>query len=282
MKRDLFSKNINNILSLAKSRTYNTAQINMFCNELKEKNYIAQSMTHNDFIKRLIELQKKQINITMNDKYLSIYSYDENVSENKMLLGFRKKSFFSMSSALNVLGLSDFRDNFIFLSQELSQKNVLEVNNSLSQSSIDSAFKKDYRRTHMVGKYEDKHIVFLSPKYTDYYEVITNNDGIRVSSVNRAFVEMIVNVQYFKNSKSIIEVFEPLKDKLDLDIIYNVIGKFDFIYPYFQSIGFYLHQIGFTNEELNKFKGKVEDLQFYTDKKQSNYQYDDYWQMYYI
>ena len=44
MKRDLFSKNIDNILSLTKSNTYNTNQINMLCNELKEKKYIAQSM----------------------------------------------------------------------------------------------------------------------------------------------------------------------------------------------------------------------------------------------
>lgn len=282
MKRDLFSKNINNILLLAKSKTYNTAQINMFCNELKEKNYIAQSMTHSDFIKRLIELQQKQINITMNDKYLSIYSYDKEVSEIKMLQGFRKNSFFSMSSALNILGLSNFRDNFIFLSQELTQKNVSEINNSLSQNSIDSAFKKDYRRTHMLGKYENKNIVFLSPKHTNYYEVITNDDGIRVSSINRSFVEMIVNVQYFKSSKNIIETFQPLKDKLDIDIIYNVVEKFDFIYPYFQSVGFYLHQIGFTNKQLNKFKDKVENLKFYTDKKQENYQYDNYWQIYYI
>ena len=254
----------------------------MFCNELKEKNYIAQSMTHNDFIKRLIELQKKQVNITMNDRYLSIYAYDEDVSENKMLQGFRKNSFFSMSSALNILGLSSFRDDFIFLSQELSQKDVSKMNNPLSQDSIDNAFKKNYRRTHMIGKYEDKHIVFLSPKYSNNYEVITNEDDIRISSINRAFVEMIVNVQYFKSSKNIIEVFTPLKNKLDIDIIYNVVKKFDFIYPYFQCVGFYLHQIGFKKKKLKKFKAKVGHLKFYTDKQQDSYQYDDYWRMYYI
>ena len=282
MKRDLFSKNVNNILSLAKSRTYNTSQINMFCNELKEKHYIAQSMTHNEFIKRLIELQKKQINITINDKYLSIYAYDIEVSETKMLQGFRKNSFYSMSSALNILGLSDFRNDFIFLSQELSQKNMADDNNPLAQDAIDSAFKKNYRRTHMIGKYEDKHIVFLSPKYSNNYEVITNEEGIRLSSINRAFVEMIVNVQYFKSSKNIIEIFTPLKKKLDLDIIYSVVKKFDFIYPYFQCVGFYLNQIGFKKKKLKKFKSKVEQLKFYTDKQQDDYQYDDYWQMYYI
>jgi hypothetical protein len=282
MKKDLFSKNINNILSLAKSKTYTTAQINTFCNELKEKNYIAQSMTHDAFIKRLIALQKKQINITMNDKYFSIYSYDEDVTEYKMLLGYKKNSFYSMSSALNLLGVSDFRNNFIFISQELTKKNVSNNESSLSQDSIDNAFNKDYRRTNMVGKYEDQHIVFLSPKHTNYYEVITNSDGIRLSSINRAFVEMIVNVQYFKSSKDIIDVFKPLKNKLNIDAIYNVVEKFNFIYPYFQSVGFYLYQIGFKKNKLIKFKNNVGKLKFYTDKKQDSYKYNDYWRMYYI
>ena len=282
MKRDLFFKNIDNILLLTKTKTYSSSQINALCNEAKEKHYIAQSMSHSAFIKRLIDLQKKQVNITMNNKYLSIYSYDEDVSEAKMLQGFRKNSFYSMSSALNILGLSDFRSNFIFLSQELSQKNVSGINNSLSQESIDNAFKKDYRRTHMTGEYEDKHIVFLSPKYTDYYEVLINDEGIRTSSINRAFVEMIVNVQYFKSSNDIIDVYKPLKNKLDIETIYKVVEKFDFIYPYFQCVGLYLHQIGFSNKELHKFKDQVSNINFYTDKKQNNYKYNSYWKMYYL
>lgn len=282
MKKDLFSKNIDNILSLTKSKTYNTSQINMLFRETKIKNYIGQSMSRSSFIKRLLELQKKQVNITMNDKYLSIHSYDNDISETKILQMFRKKSFYSMSSTLIILGLSNFRDNFIFLSQELSQKNTSTTNKSLSQDSIDNAFKKDYRRTNMIGEYEHKHIVFLSPKHTNYYEVITNEDGIRLSSINRAFVEMIVNVQYFKSSKEIINTYKPLKDKLDIDIIYNVVERFDFIYPYFQCVGFYLHKIGFTNKDLKRFKTKVSNISFYTDKKQNNYQYDTYWKMYWV
>jgi hypothetical protein len=216
----------------------------------------------------------------MNNKYLSIYSYDDKVSETKMLLGFRKNSFYSMSSVLNLLELSDFRDNFIFLSQELPHKNLQK--NSLSQLAIDTAFSKKYRRTQMIGKYKEKNIIFLTPKYTNSYEIITDKEGNRFSSINRAFIEIIVNVQYFKNSLNIIELFKPIKNKLDINTIYSVLVVFDFIYPYFQCIGFYLHKIGFKTEELQAFKSRVENLKFYTDKEQESYKYNEYWQMYHI
>ncbi len=280
MNKDLFSKNIENIVKLMKNQTYTATQLNKLHSKLKQNRYIAQAMPFTTFLQKLIKLQKKQINITMNNKYLSIYSYDDEVSETKMLLGFRKKSFYSMSSVLNLLGLSDFRENFIFLSQELPNKNLQK--NSLSQIAIDTAFSKKYRRTQMIGKYKEKNIIFLTPKYTNYYEIITDKEGNRFSSINRAFVEIIVNVQYFKNSLNIIELFKPIKNKLDVNTIYTVLAVFDFIYPYFQCIGFYLHKIGFKTEELQAFKSRVENLKFYTDKEQESYQYNEYWQMYHI
>ena len=63
--------------------------------------------------------------------------------------------------------------------------------------------------------------------------------------------------------------------------MYKIVERFDFIYPYFQSVGFYLEQIGFTKEQLHKFKEKITDLKFYTEKQKDQYEYDEYWQIYF-
>jgi len=282
MKRDMFSKNIDKILELIKSRTYTSMQINTLRNELKEKGYISQSMTHEQFVKRLNEYQVKKIDISINDGYLSVFTYDKEVSESKMLLGCKKNSFFSMSTALNLQGLSNYRKNFIFISKELSAKHTDEQRKPLLQDSIGLAFKKDYRRTQMVGKYQEKHVVFLSPKNTGNFEVLTSDDGLRMSSINRSLVEMIVNVQYFINSLNIINTFIPIKNELDVDIVFDIVKKFDFIYPYYQCVGFFLEQIGFSKKELLKFKNEIGELNFYTDKNVEEYEYDTYWKMYHI
>jgi len=280
-KRDLFSKNISIILSLTKDRTFTTTQLTKFCKELREKGLVAQRFSHYNLVTELSVYLAKHITIEIDNDFQSIFSYDKAISVDRMLLGFKKNSFYSMSSALHKLGVSEFRREFIFISQELSKKNVVRVEN-LSQDAIDSAFRKDYRRTHKIGKYEEKHLVFLYPKNTDSFEVITRKDGVRHSSINRAFVEMIVNVQYFKDSLHIIDTFKPLKSKLDPDTVFEVVKRFDFIYPYFQCVGFYLEQIGFNKSELEKFKSKVGELKFYTDKKKDSYLYDEYWRMYYF
>jgi hypothetical protein len=103
-----------------------------------------------------------------------------------------------------------------------------------------------------------------------------------VSSINRAFIEMIINVQYFRNSLEIIDTFIPLKEKLDIDEVFDIVEEFDLIYPYFQCVGYYLERIGFTKDELTAFKDEVSELKFYTDKNQDTYKLDEYWNMHYI
>jgi len=281
VKRDLFSLNIDKIVSLAKSQTFTPIQLNLFCNELKEKGYIARSMNHSKFIERMSQLLQKKIDIAFDDRFVTLYTYDKDVSEAQMLLSYKKGSFYSMSSALNIMELSDFRSDFIFISKELSKKNTTSKPVKLKQQAIDEAFSKPYRRTHSIGAYNNKHIILLTPKNTDTYSVETNSVGLRCSSVERALVEMIVNVQYFKDAKHIIETFISIKEKIDVNTAYEVVEKFDFIYPYFQSVGFYLEEIGFTKKQLSKFKERVGDLKFYTEKQKSQYTYNDYWQIYF-
>ncbi|MFY4785971.1 hypothetical protein ACOTVT_11310, partial [Aliarcobacter butzleri] len=77
--------------------------------------------------------------------------------------------------------------------------------------------------------------------------------GYKISSINRAFVEIISNIQYSKTPDDVIYEFKNLKDKLDINEIFNIIEKFDFVYPYYQLAGYYLEKIGFLKEELSKF-----------------------------
>jgi len=184
-----------------------------------------------------------------------------------------------MSTALNIQALSDFREEYIFVSKERSTK-IEQGNVTLTQENIDNAFSKKPRRTNAYDKIDNHVVVLLEANKTDTFEVIEYN-GYRVSSVNRAFVEMITNVQYLQSSETIIEVFTKIKEKLNLDTIYTIIEKFDFIYPYFQLAGFYLEQIGFLKAELVKFYDKKSKLNFYTQKNKNHYEFDEYWKVYY-
>ena len=82
---------------------------------------------------------------------------------------------------------------------------------------------------------------------------------------------------YSKTPYDVIGEFRQLKDKLDINEIFKIIEKFDFIYPYYQLAGYYLEKIGFLKEELSRFFNNKTNLIFYTMKNKTNYDLDEYW-----
>lgn len=184
-----------------------------------------------------------------------------------------------MTTALNMQGLTNFRDKYIFTSKERSIR-VEQGSLNLIQENIDKAFKKNPRRTTAYDKLENYNIILLEANNTESFEII-NYNGYKISSTNRAFVEIISNIHYFQSSDKIIEVFSKIKNSFDIDTIYDVIKYFDFIYPYFQLAGYYLERIGYTKDELHKFYAKKQNLKFYTEKNKKTYSFDRYWNIYY-
>lgn len=282
IKRDLFSKNIETIKNfLHEKKLYSLKDLNLLLDRLKMKRLIAQDVSSRRFFDLLqnrlglktYSVSSEKINKVRYTLYPDINIYD-------FVSTFEKQGFFSMTTALNIQQLSNQKENFVFFSKELSLKNYSE-NNLLTQKDIDLAYQKGYRFTRSIASYKDRHVIYLTPKNTTRFEVIEYN-GYAVSSVHRAFVEMLMNVQYFKNFDTVIKIFEPLKDKLDPKRVFDVIKSFDPIYPYYQLVGFSLEKVGFAKKNLVLFKEQVGDLKFFTEKNKHEYVFDDYWNIYYL
>ena len=280
MGRDLFSKNIEKIKEiLFAKKMYSQKELNTILMQLKQRGLIAQDTSSRLFFEKLQTKLDIKTHSVVSDKINKVrYTLNSDINIYDFVASFEKNSFFPMSTSLNIQGLSTCRDDFIFYAKELSEKYA--NNEDLQQESIDEAYKGNYRYTSNIAKIENKNIVYLMPKHTGRFEVI-NYKGYNVSSINRAFVEMIVNVQYYKTFDMVIKCFKPLKNKIDTDSVFEVIEVFDFIYPYFQLIGYALEKIGFTKEELLPFKNKVSDLKFYTEKNRESYCFDKYWNIYF-
>ncbi|RLA80207.1 MAG: hypothetical protein DRG78_11420 [Epsilonproteobacteria bacterium] len=282
MNKTLFTKNIKEIehILLTTQKAYSQKELAVVLEYIKEKRLIAQDTQSRVFFNTLLDqLQLKTYSIASERINKERYSLQV-LSKFGFISSLEKDSFLSMSSALNIQGLSLYRDDFIFYSKELNDRGA-HLEDDLSQEEIDIAFKRPYRITKNIAKYKGKNIVYLTPKNTRHCEVIDFN-GFQVSSINRALVEMIVNVQYFRTFNDIIKCFIPIKDKLSINKVFHVLLSFDFIYPYFQLLGFALERIGFNKDDLNIFKEQVSNLIFYTDKNQSKYIFNDYWKINYI
>lgn len=280
-KRDLFSKNIEDIRKiLLEKKMYSLRELNEVLTHLKTKKLIAQNISGRSFFNMLqnrLELKTYSISSEkINKVRYTLYS-DINVYD--FVATFEKQGFFSMSTSLNIQGLSNEKNEFVFFSKELTPK-YYNKNNEIHQEDIDQAYEKEYRYTSSIATYKNNHVIYLTPKHTGRFEVVRYNEYY-VSSVHRAFVEMIIHVQYFKSFETVIEIFKPLKNRLDVKRIFKVLEIFDLIYPYHQLIGFSLEKVGFYKNDLDLFKKQVSDLKFYTQKSKIKYTFDSYWNIYY-
>ena len=276
MREDYYTQNKKEILRIVKKKAFfSINDITSILDELKEENLVSNSLTQNDFYLKLLDDGLVAYTITIRDIEKIRYTLNKEFNIYDFVYSLEKNGFFSMFTSLNIQGLTNFRDNFIFISKE-RMKRVNFKSKDITQEAIDKAFTNKPRRTKAYATIYNYNIVILESNNTQEIGIIKYK-GYKISSINRVFVEIISNIQYSKTPDDVIYEFKNLKDKLDINEIFNIIEKFDFVYPYYQLAGYYLEKIGFLKEELSKFFNKKTDLIFYTIKNKEKYTLDEYW-----
>lgn len=278
-RKTLFDKNLADIKNaISEKKVYKYRELTDVLNVLKKDSRVAQSMSSSAFMVKLQEQLHLKTYTVVSDKIKQERYSLFDITIYEFVNSLTPRAFFSMTTALNLMGASNFRSEFIFYSQEQKKKHYKP--SKITQEAIDNAYKKDYRYTKSTADYESHHLVLLMPKFSGEVGVEKHN-GFNVSSVNRALAEILINIQYFKGFKEVIKEFKGIKDRININEVYKVIKAFDLIYPYFQLLGFALNQIGFHHSELDIFKKQVSEFDFYTEKNKSRYRYDEYWRIYY-
>lgn len=276
MREDYYTKNKEQILyTLNEKRFFSINDIANILDKLKEENLVSNSLSQNDFYLKLLYDGLISHTITIRDVEKIRYTLNKEFNIYDFVYSLERNGFFSMFTSLNIQGFTNFRDNFIFISKERMQR-VNFSSKNITQEAIDKAFSNKPRKTKAYNTIYNYNIVMLESNNTQGVGII-NYNGYKVSSINRAFVEIISNIQYSKTPYDVIWEFRQLKDKLDINEIFKIIEKFDFIYPYYQLAGYYLEKIGFLKEELSRFFNNKTNLIFYTMKNKTNYDLDEYW-----
>ena len=276
MREDYYTKNKEQILyTLNEKRFFSINDIANILDKLKEENLVSNSLSQNDFYLKLLYDGLISHTITIRDVEKIRYTLNKEFNIYDFVYSLERNGFFSMFTSLNIQGFTNFRDNFIFISKERMQR-VNFSSKNITQEAIDKAFSNKPRKTKAYNTTYNYNIVMLESNNTQGVGII-NYNGYKVSSINRAFVEIISNIQYSKTPYDVIWEFRQLKDKLDINEIFKIIEKFDFIYPYYQLAGYYLEKIGFLKEELSRFFNNKTNLIFYTMKNKTNYDLDEYW-----
>lgn len=209
------------------------------------------------------------------------YAWGE-VSPLHLAVSLRKHSFLCHSSAAFVLGLTDVVPRRIFVNVEQTPKP--SDRGSLSQKSIDAAFRRPQRQTTQLFNFEGHSVMLLNGKHSGRFEVgdVKFLDDVFTSSkLERTLVEMTVRPVYAGGVAQVIEAFSRARATASTMKLLAVLKRLDYVYPYHQSVGFYMERAGFKPAQYEKLRELGLEFDFYLSYDMRETGYDSGWRIFY-
>lgn len=258
--------------------SYKRKELFKILSEMREEWDLALSVSSNKFIKYLTK-----------EKILTEVIFDfpnrketrfirGKVDVYKILMAINDKGYFSHLTALNLNNLLSEKPAIIIWNVEQIKKKSESVD--LSQDSITNSFKNKCRTTKNICKYGGHKIYGINGMQTENLGVI-EKDNIRYTNLERTLIDIVVRPQYSGGVKVILNAFTEARGKVNLKQLIKYYKKIKYIYPYHQSIGFYLDKSGYTVQFIEPFFKMKIKYDFYLCNQIKNKKYSDKWHLYY-
>lgn len=271
------------------SHSFTEETLRALLEEHRERWGLAQATTGQNFLEFLVNNDVLQpLAIRVNPRsYIYRYLYDF-PHPYAVALSLTRNSYLSHYSAFDVHGLTDDIPKSIYVNKEQTSTGQQNFEGVLEQKKIDFAFAKEMRRTTNAVQFEYNHQNFrvfnLSGRYTSKLGVasVTLGAGVgEVTDLERTLIDATVRPDYVGGIANVFTAFERSRSELSIERLVEYLRKLNFVYPYHQSVGFYLSRAGIGNDKLRRLKTMRTELQFYLAYKMANKKLDTEWNIYY-
>ncbi len=183
-------------------------------------------------------------------------------------------------SALFLHGIIRKPPRFIYITSEQREKVAKTLTSELEQDNIDNAFSKHHRQTNAKCSYKGIEITLLNGMFTNRTGVMNLSDK-PTTSLERTLIDITVRPSYGGGATEVLKAFISAKDKIDADVLVSYLDRFDYTYPYYQSIGFYLEKAEYNTLQIPKLKKRKKFVDFYLDYAIEEPAYSKDWRLFY-
>jgi hypothetical protein len=265
-------------------RAFTFSDLESIFNEHTHLWNLPRSMTAQIFVKMLLSKTKlRELRLRSSDyPTLLRYTWGTHASPVSVALSVKNGAFFSHASAMWIHGLNPNHKN-IFVNKEQSEKR--RNSGQLSQEAIHRAFRNQQRRSRLAYKYRDSTITVLSGKHTGRLEVevakAPSGHNLYVTSLERTLVDLTVRPGYAGGVPAVLEAFRLARSRASVKKLMELLTKLDYIYPYHQSIGFYLSRAGYSEEDQLIARGSGLELDFYLCHGLDDPTFDQNWRIFF-
>jgi hypothetical protein len=127
-----------------------------------------------------------------------------------------------------------------------------------------------YRLTKIADLYcyiELSRIILLNGKNTGGMGVEeipeTDDQTLDVTSVERTLIDVAVRPEYAGGPSEVLQIFCRARAVARGESVLTMLRRLDYVYPYHQTIGFYMHRAGFDRAFLAELKAMGITYDFY-------------------
>jgi hypothetical protein len=198
-------------------------------------------------------------------------------------LSLKSNSYLSHQTAMFLHGLTDNSAERVYVNREQSPK---PKGSGLSQESLTKAFANKQRESKLIYAYQKSQIVMLNGMFTDRLgvEQLQSKKGelLDVTSLERTLIDITVRPNYAGGAKAVLDTYRRARGRVSVNTLLTILKRLDYVYPYHQTIGFYLEKASYAQSDWAPFLSLGLSLEFYlTHALPPERQYDGTWRLYY-
>jgi len=226
---------------------------------------LPQSVNLTGFMRFLVEEGGvTRIHLPLPHRKETLYTV-EDVPLLAVALAAKAKSYLSHFTAMGLHGLTlqESKTIYINIEQRPQAANPL----SLTQESIDRAFRNQQRRTTNFVEYDGHRLMYLNGRFTGGLGVVDqrldSGDMIRVTGLERTLIDAAIRPAYSGGVTEVLAAFRAASKRVSVSKLAEMLAEMHLVYPYEQAIGFYLDRAGFSKEAIAPFRKKPFRFDFY-------------------
>lgn len=239
-------------------------------------------------IRAIVELLEKESHLSRIDLASEIYNSEKRLlwrtpTPFQIALSIRQGAYLSHATAAYLHGLLGDVPATFYLNKEQSQK---ASGGSLLQAGIDRAFSSRQRESKLV--YSDPNgsrYVVLAGRFTNRLEVGSlkgpSGEDLVSTKVERTLIDLVVRPLYAGGVQKVLEAFSNAKGIMSTNVLVATLKKLAYVYPYHQSVGFYLERAGFDARVLDRIREMGLAFDFYLAHGIKDPAFDPNWRIHY-
>jgi len=101
-----------------------------------------------------------------------------------------------------------------------------------------------------------------------------------VTGLERTLIDIVVRPEYSGGPYQVLEAYRLAKSRMSINVLIATLKKLDYVYPFHQTIGFYMQKAEYEQERLDRVKRIPMNYDFYLAHGIRETCYDPSWRLY--